>query len=208
MAWGDRHVIARWSRAWNLRRGPRVCLIRHRLWLAWVLLGGCGAWASIGNVSFARTWRIGGWLRLRGVSIERRPLLVACEGARRRRALRLSSWRRWCERMLLWWGLLIRRRGEARTALSLVGHDSAEESSLTMAQCRGRWLRGTAVLWWTGQMCLHRRAAAKLQLVPEHAYLRLVVVLHLQLVLLELVDFVANQFHLLNLLRHRRLGLV
>ena len=50
-------------------------------------------------------------------------------------------------------------------------------------------------------MRLHRRTAAYIQFVPKHSDFGLVVLLHLKLVLLELVDLVPDQFHLLNLLR-------
>ncbi len=43
--------------------------------------------------------------------------------------------------------------------------------------------------------------------MPKHSNLSLVVLFHFQLVLLELVDLVANEFHLLDLLRHLALHL-
>ena len=49
-------------------------------------------------------------------------------------------------------------------------------------------------------MRLYRLHAAHLELVPEHADFSLVVLLHFELVLLQLIYFVANQFHLLDLL--------
>ena len=49
---------------------------------------------------------------------------------------------------------------------------------------------------------LDRLYATHIELMPEHADLSLVVLFHLQLVLLELVHLVANQFHLLDLLRN------
>lgn len=51
-------------------------------------------------------------------------------------------------------------------------------------------------------MRLNRLYAAHLQLMSKHSDLSLVVLLHLQLILLELVDFVSNKFHLLDLLRN------
>lgn len=51
-------------------------------------------------------------------------------------------------------------------------------------------------------MRLNRMHTAHLQLMSEHPDLSLVVLFHFHLVLLELIDFVANQFHLLNLLRN------
>ena len=49
-------------------------------------------------------------------------------------------------------------------------------------------------------MRLHRLDSAHLQLVSKHSDLSLVVLLHLQLVLFELVDLVTDEFHLLDLL--------
>ena len=53
----------------------------------------------------------------------------------------------------------------------------------------------------TTKMCRHRRrATSQFQLLSEHANFCLVVLLHLQLVLFQLIDLVPDQFHLLNLL--------
>lgn len=49
-------------------------------------------------------------------------------------------------------------------------------------------------------MGLHLGASSHVQLVSEHANFSLIILLHLQLILFELVDLVADQFHLLNLL--------
>ena len=49
-------------------------------------------------------------------------------------------------------------------------------------------------------MGLNRLYAAHLELVSKHSDLSLVVLLHFELVLLELVYFVSNKFHLLDLL--------
>ena len=64
------------------------------------------------------------------------------------------------------------------------------------------------MLWWAREVRLNRSAATQVQLVSQHAYLCLIIVLHLQLVLLELVDLVTDQFHLLDLLCHRCFSLI
>jgi hypothetical protein len=49
-------------------------------------------------------------------------------------------------------------------------------------------------------MRLDRLSATHLELVPKHSDLSLVVLLHFQLILLELVNLVADELHLLDLL--------
>lgn len=49
-------------------------------------------------------------------------------------------------------------------------------------------------------MCLYWRASSHFKLVSQHAYLSLILLLHLQLVLFKLVDLVSNEFHFLYLL--------
>jgi hypothetical protein len=63
-----------------------------------------------------------------------------------------------------------------------------------------RRLGRTGVLRRATEMRLHLRASAHLQFVSQHADLSLVVLLHLELVLLQLVDLVPDELHLLNLL--------
>lgn len=49
-------------------------------------------------------------------------------------------------------------------------------------------------------MRLNRLPTTHVELVPKHSNLSLVVLLHLQLILLKLVDLIADELHLLNLL--------
>lgn len=110
--------------------------------------------------------------------------------------------------MLLGGRLLVRGWRQARTSGTLVCHNAAEKGTLTVTESRGRCLRRTSMLRWTWQMCLHRRTTAKLELVSQHTYLCLVILLQLQLVLFKLIDLVPDQFHLLYLLRNLRLRLL
>ena len=56
------------------------------------------------------------------------------------------------------------------------------------------------MLRWTTKMRLHLRTTAHFQLVSKHSNFSLIFLLHLQLILLKLVDLVTDQLHLLNLL--------
>lgn len=106
---------------------------------------------------------------------------------------------------MLLWERLVRRRSQT---LSLILHDATEEPALAVTQGRGR-CRGTALLRSTSDMCLSDvMATSSLELVPEHADLGLVLLLHLQLILLELVDFVADKLHLRDLLGYLALDLL
>lgn len=102
--------------------------------------------------------------------------------------------------LLLRGRLLFRRWCQSRTSLALIGHYATEKSPLTVAERRGRWLRRTTVLRRTAHMRLHWSAPSNLQLTPQHADFSLVLLLHLQLILLKLVDLVADQLHFLDLL--------
>lgn len=55
---------------------------------------------------------------------------------------------------------------------------------------------------------LNLGAAAHFEFVSENADLRLVFLLHLQLILFELIDLVSDQLHLLNLLSNLVLNLL
>lgn len=110
--------------------------------------------------------------------------------------------------MLLGGWLLIRGWRQARTSGTLVCHNAAEKGTLTMAESGGWCLRGTSMLRRAWQMCLHGRTTAKFELVSQHTYLCLVILLQLQLVLFKLIDLVPDQFHLLYLLRNLGLCLL
>ena len=56
------------------------------------------------------------------------------------------------------------------------------------------------MLWRTSNVRLRRYATSNLKLMSEDSNFILVFLLHFELILLELIDFVANQLHLLNLL--------
>lgn len=109
--------------------------------------------------------------------------------------------------LLLRW-LLLRRRCKRWTALTLICHDATEQSSLTVAERWRLWLRRSAMLRRSAHMCLNRRASSQIKFVSQHAYFSLVLLLHFQLVLLKLVDFVPDQFHLLYLLADLSLHLL
>ena len=71
-------------------------------------------------------------------------------------------------------------------------------------RCLGR----TGMLRRATKMRLDLGASTHLQFVSQHADLSLIVLLHLELVLLQLVDLIANEFHLLNLLGNLALDLL
>jgi hypothetical protein len=102
--------------------------------------------------------------------------------------------------MLLWWRL-IRLWRQAWSTLPLVRHDGTEKTALTMSKGR-RSLRWSGMLRRASQVGLYLGPSAHLQFVSQHADLSLIVLLHLELILLQLVYFVSNEFHLCNLLRH------
>ncbi len=56
------------------------------------------------------------------------------------------------------------------------------------------------MLWRTSNVRLGRYATSNLKLMSEDSNFILVFLLHFELILLELVDFIANQLHLLDLL--------
>jgi hypothetical protein len=97
--------------------------------------------------------------------------------------------------------------GRSKT-LSLVLHDAAEETTLAVTERGGRgswttWLRSTTNMGLRDVM-----DSSGLELVPQHANFSLIFLLHLELILLQLIHFVANQLHFLNLLWHLALNLL
>jgi hypothetical protein len=83
--------------------------------------------------------------------------------------------------------------------LALVRHDATKEASLAVPESWGS-LGRTSMLRRSAEMGLHLRASAHLKFMSQHADFSLVVLLHLELILFELIDFVTDKLHLLNLL--------
>ncbi len=143
----DGNLATRWRWPRNLRRGSRIILIWHWLWLAWMLLRSGGPRSSaISNVSvLAQSWRVRWRLRLWPIAVECWSWLIArVRIGRLRRTLGLSNLRRALERVLLWLRLLW-WRSQARATLTLVCHDATEETSLSVTQGRRRLRRATVL---------------------------------------------------------------